>query len=144
MDIKSLTEFIKPAGFSKNKERYLRTALKYFETKIGNLSLPADEREEMLNLRGVGRETADSISLYAFHNRTVPVDSYTIRLLNRYFGSGLSLKDYEMIRNSFVKLFTADELMEFHALIDEHSKLICKKIPNCAGCGLKQECKKNL
>jgi Uncharacterized protein related to Endonuclease III, COG2231 len=82
----NLRELIRPAGFYLQKEKYLRGIFQYFRDKIESLSLPADIREELLSLPGIGRETADSIALYAFHQRTVPVDAYTIRLFNRYFG----------------------------------------------------------
>jgi len=139
----NLRELIRPAGFYLQKEKYLRGIFQYFRDKIESLSLPADIREELLSLPGIGRETADSIALYAFHQRTVPVDAYTIRLFNRYFGLNISKGDYEDIRALISRIFNQEQLMELHALIDEHCKTVCKKTPRCESCSLKEECKMN-
>ena len=138
-----LRELIRPAGFYSQKEKYLRSIFLYFRDKIEVLSLPADIREELLSLPGVGRETADSIALYAFHQRTVPVDAYTIRIFNRYFGLSISKRDYDDIRALISRIFNQEQLMELHALIDEHCKTVCKKTPKCESCSLKEACKMN-
>ncbi|MCL4450547.1 MAG: hypothetical protein M1386_04465 [Candidatus Thermoplasmatota archaeon] len=138
-----LRELIRPAGFYSQKEKYLRSIFLYFRDKIEVLSLPADIREELLSLPGVGRETADSIALYAFHQRTVPVDAYTIRIFNRYFGLSISKRDYDDIRAMISRIFNQEQLMELHALIDEHCKTVCKKTPKCESCSLKEACKMN-
>ena len=138
-----LRELIRPAGFYSQKEKYLRSIFLYFRDKIEVLSLPADIREELLSLPGVGRETADSIALYAFHQRTVPVDAYTIRIFNRYFGLSISKRDYDDMRALISRIFNQEQLMELHALIDEHCKTVCKKTPKCESCSLKEACKMN-
>lgn len=138
-----LKELIRPAGFQEQKVRYLRSILLYYQDKINGLSLPADMREELLNLPGVGRETADSIALYAFHQRTIPVDAYTIRLFSRYFGISMTKRDYEYVRALTSDIFNQEQLMEFHALIDEHCKIVCKKTPKCDSCSLRKECEMN-
>ena len=138
-----LRELIRPAGFYSQKEKYLRSIFLYFRDRIEVLSLPADIREELLSLPGVGRETADSIALYAFHQRTVPVDAYTIRIFNRYFGLSIAKKDYDDMRAMISRIFNQEQLMELHALIDEHCKTVCKKTPKCESCSLKEACKMN-
>jgi len=135
-----LEDLIRSAGFYRQKSRYLRNAIKYYIDKIENLSLPFSVREEMLSIEGIGRETADSIALYAFHQRTVPVDSYTLRVLNRFFSSNFSIKDYEHIRHLLIQAFSTDELMEFHGLIDEHAKRVCLKNPLCNVCKISEKC----
>lgn len=42
-----------------------------------------DIRTEILQVQGVGNETADSILLYAFDFPTFVVDAYTLRLFSR-------------------------------------------------------------
>jgi endonuclease-3 related protein len=143
LDHGSLGDLIKSAGFYVQKERYLRAFLRYYGSKIENLSLPADARNELLDLKGIGRETADSVALYALHQRTVPVDSYTLRLFNRYFGTDYSMTDYEEIRASLIAVFNQEQLMEFHALIDEHCKEVCKKSPRCYSCSISKNCLRN-
>ncbi len=138
-----LKHLIRSAGFFERKGRYLRGVLDYYRSWLESLSLPMDLRTELLELDGVGRETADSIALYGFHQRTVPVDSYTLRLFNRYFGTAYSNRDYETIRLLLCKLFNQEQLMEFHALVDEHCKMVCKKVPICGSCPINSRCKSN-
>ncbi len=135
-----LIPLIKEAGFYSRKSIYLRNVLSFYKRKIYDTPGIFDAREELLKVKGIGRETADSIALYAFNQRTFPVDSYTIRLFNRYFSLNLSLMDYEEVRTSVSNVFDTEMLREFHALIDEHSKRICKKNPDCNNCFLKENC----
>ncbi len=139
-----LKESIRPAGFYIRKERCLKEVLRYCQSKIESLSLPNDTREELLDLNGIGRETADSIALYAFHQRTIPIDAYTLRLFNRFFGTMYSTRNYDNLRRLLSTTFDQEQLMEFHALIDEHSKKMCRKIPRCEECFLRKRCKKKL
>lgn len=144
LSCQDLGEKIRSAGFYRQKERFLKGVLNYYVSKIENLSLPIDTRLELLELDGVGRETADSIALYAFHQHTIPVDSYTIRLLNRYFGTSYSARDYEEIRGKLIGIFNQEQLMEVHGLIDEHCKMFCKKVPKCESCPIRKKCRMNI
>jgi len=144
LNMASLTEMIRSAGFYVQKERTLRLLLSHYISEVENIPSPFELRTELLSIKGVGKETADSISLYAFHQRTIPIDSYTLRFFNRYLGSSFSIRDYESMRLQLISIFNQEELMEFHALIVEHFKLVCKKKPDCLACGLREKCIKNL
>ncbi len=139
-----IEELIRPAGFHSRKKKYLREAVGYFYLRIENLSLPHDTRGDLLSLNGVGTESADAIALYAFHQRTFPVDVYTLRLFNRYFGGDYTLRDYEDLRTIMSGLFNQEQLMELHSLIDEHCKQICRKVPSCDECFLNKKCARNI
>ncbi len=139
----NLEDIIKPAGFYVQKAKYLRGVLEHFRSRIEESSNQCDTREELLHLQGIGKETADSIALYAFHQRTIPIDKYTIRLFNRYAGTNHSTRDYEKIRFLLGSVFDQEQLMEFHALIDEHSKGICRKDPKCEECPISRGCRMN-
>ncbi len=94
----------------------------------------------MLSIKGVGRETADSILLYAFGRPVFVVDKYTHRIFSR-LGLWNGPFDYEGIRE-FVEseMKDVEELKEFHALLVEHAKRYCKKKPLCEGCPLNDVC----
>ncbi len=140
MDDQKFRELIKEAGFYIRKINYLKNAISFYEERIEASPSFFNARDEFLKIKGIGRETADSIALYAFNQRTFPVDSYTIRLFNRYFSSNLDIKDYDEIRSAVSQMFNTMMLMEFHSLIVEHSKHLCKKIPECEKCFLKLKC----
>ena len=79
-------------------------------------------REELLMVKGVGKETADSIILYAFEKRIFVIDAYTRRFCSHY---GLfSGKDYDDYREFFEANLpkSVGLYKEFHALIVEWGK----------------------
>lgn len=98
-------------------------------------------REELLGLKGVGGETADSILLYALNKPFFVVDAYTRRILQRL---GYPLPStYDGIRKA-IEDNVPEELQlynEFHALIVRHAKEHCRVKPLCAGCPLEERCR---
>jgi endonuclease-3 related protein len=92
-------------------------------------------RKELLSLKGVGKETADSILLYAGKKMSFVSDAYTQRLLERY---GLIKKNisYDDIRSLFMDSLPEDISLynEYHALIVHHCYAICKSKPKCEKC----------
>lgn len=131
-----LENLIKPAGFYKRKAEYLKNFVKRFKS-IDELSKAS--RSELLKLKGIGRETADAILLYATDRLTFVVDAYTKRLLKRLRNVEGSYEEIKALfeRNLPKKL---ELYKEFHALIDVHAKEMCRKRPLCERCILKNEC----
>jgi endonuclease-3 related protein len=76
-------------------------------------------REQLLSLWGIGRETADSILLYAFNYPIFVVDTYTRRLLAAHGQRKLAQADYDKIRMFFETRLPRDHKLfnEYHALI---------------------------
>ncbi|MDD3269078.1 MAG: endonuclease III domain-containing protein [Syntrophomonadaceae bacterium] len=101
-------------------------------------------REELLAIKGVGRETADSILTYALDKPFFVVDAYTKRILYR-LGCDLS-GSYDDIRTKIEQGIPNDLYIynEFHALIVEHAKRYCMKTPSCEGCPLEEKCQKRI
>jgi len=82
---------IQPSGFFRQKAKRLKTFLKYFlEEYEGDVALMKEKstsalREELLALKGIGPETADSILLYALEKPIFVIDAYTKRILFRHY-----------------------------------------------------------
>jgi len=99
-------------------------------------------REQLLKLKGVGPETADSILLYAGNRPVFVADLYTRRM---FFRLGLLEKQdgYEKVRTWFeARLPKEPEIYrQFHALVVEQAKKFCRKKPVCTGCPLRQVCR---
>jgi len=88
----------------------------------------------------VGPETADSILLYAYHIPIFVVDAYTKRIFRRI--GVIDINDsYNAIQKLFMDSLSNDEKLfnEYHALIVEHGKSICKKNPCCRVCILQKK-----
>jgi endonuclease III related protein len=101
-----LERLIRPSGYFRQKAKRLKTFVallnrnydgsleKLFSQPTGKL------REELLELNGVGPETADSILLYAGNHPVFVVDAYTRRILERHGMLG-EKAHYEDIRELF-------------------------------------------
>jgi endonuclease-3 related protein len=124
---------IRPSGFYRQKAGRLKSIARWFIS--ADLKMSTERlREELLAIKGVGKETADSIILYAFNKPVFVIDAYTRRMCDRH---GLVKgDDYEDYRSFFEKNLPKDvELYkEFHALIVELGKRYCKKRPECEKC----------
>jgi endonuclease III related protein len=106
--LSKLERLIRPSGYFRQKAKRLKTFISFLDKNYnGSLetmfSQPtANLREELLNLNGVGPETADSILLYAGNHAVFVVDAYTRRILERH--NMLAGKaEYEDIRALFEK-----------------------------------------
>ncbi|MFC1754791.1 endonuclease III domain-containing protein [Thermoproteota archaeon] len=135
-----LKEMIKPAGYYNQKADYLRKFIVFFEKLDGTPT-----RNELLAVKGVGEETADSILLYAFKQTEFVVDAYTRRVFSRI---GLTQKDakYGEIKEFFETGLDKDvELFqEYHALLVELAKQHCMTKPVCEGCPIRSMCKRSI
>lgn len=144
MSEEELARLIKPAGFWRIKAKRLKKLLEKlseynfdFETIKNNLA-----REELLKVNGIGPETADSILLYALDRAYFVVDNYTKRIMSR-IGLLNEKASYNQIQNTFHSVIKDVQMMkEYHALIVEHAKRVCKKKdPKCDSCVLKDICR---
>jgi len=85
LPIEELAELIRPAGYFNIKAQRLKHFLDWlFEKYDGMLesleALPLSAlREQLLAIKGIGPETADSICLYAFEKPIFVVDTYTAK-----------------------------------------------------------------
>ena len=145
MDISALAEMIRPAGYYNIKAGRLKNFLEWlFKEHDGDLNKledtdPETLRRELLQIKGVGPETADSIVLYAFDKPVFVVDAYTCRIMGRH-GLIEAGADYEQVRDFFqsyldrsVKLFN-----EYHALLVRLGKEYCRPKAKCDGCPLEK------
>ncbi len=137
-----LAQLIKPSGYYNIKARRLKNFINLFINDFEGSAekmFSGDSRElrkKLLNVNGIGPETADSILLYAGKKPFFVVDAYTKRVFSRH---KLISKDstYYQIQEFFsqnldgnVELFN-----EFHAQIVMLGKTICSsKNPDCAKC----------
>lgn len=139
----SLAELIRPAGYFNVKAQRLRNFLDYFVAHYGGdvdrmreRSLPA-LREELLAVKGIGRETADSILLYALEKPVFVIDAYTHRVLSRHFLITEDA-DYDEMQQLMMSSFPGDvpHYNEYHALLVRIGKDFCKPKPQCERCPL--------
>ncbi|NYT03331.1 MAG: hypothetical protein GKC00_01345 [Candidatus Methanofastidiosa archaeon] len=148
LPLDALKELIKPSGFFNQKSERLREVSEYLIEKYnGDLDLlfakdKKNLRKELLGLKGIGKETADSIILYAAEKNEFVVDTYTKRIYSRLRIVEEEI-DYENLKNHIIGEIPEELLIyqEFHGLIVLLGKNICKKKnPNCKECPLIPKC----
>jgi len=127
---KRLAPLIRPSGFYQTKANYLFHLVEFILRNYGNLEKMRkanlkELRKQLLKLKGIGSETADSILLYALDKTVFVVDEYTRRLVKeRGLVDNLS---YAFLQKLFEKNLRKDFRLyqDFHALI-----VISEKIKN--------------
>jgi endonuclease-3 related protein len=140
-----LAQLIRPAGYFNVKAKRLKNLIGWFCREYeGSVEVLAQGnvsclREELLSVNGIGRETADSIILYALGKPTFVVDTYTYRILVRHGCIDME-SDYEQIKEYCEGHLSQEVALynEFHALIVRVGKEYCRPKPRCAGCPLEQ------
>lgn len=132
---------IRPSGFYKQKAGRIIGISKYIVDNNGgdvDNFLKSVSRKELLAINGVGKETADSILLYAANRKIFPIDAYTFRILSRI---GITNeKNYDELQKFFHGNLPKNLRVynEFHALLVKLGKTFCKKKPNCQQCPIKE------
>lgn len=141
LEREKLEQLIRPSGFFRQKAERLQLFCRYLqEHHQGRLEHLFDQelnqvRDELLRLKGVGPETADSILLYAGQQLSFVVDAYTNRLFGR-LGILSGKETYSEIRDLFMTNLPEEIQLynEYHALIVIHCKDFCRKKPLCNSC----------
>ena len=145
LDNEILASLIRPTGYYNLKAKRLKNFLNFligrFDGSISKMGEMDHEklRRELLKIKGIGPETADSIILYALGKPSFVIDAYTFRILLRHNLIDDNI-DYHELRDIFMSNLPEDACLfnEFHALFVRLGKDLCKKgKPKCEICPLK-------
>lgn len=139
-----LAELIRPSGYFNVKARRLKNFVDVLVNRHhGSLDRLFDRskeelRAELLAINGIGKETADSVILYAADMPVFVVDAYTRRVLTRH-GLAEESVSYDEMQSLFEAHVQPDvELYkDFHAQIVAVGAHYCKRRPLCDTCPLK-------
>jgi endonuclease-3 related protein len=106
-----LIPLIRVAGFFQSKPKRLWDLSRYL------VKIETPKREELLAIKGIGPETADTILLYAYDQPTFVIDEYTKRLVKRE--SLVDRFDYVFLKKLFEESLPRNVVVyqNFHALI---------------------------
>ena len=126
LDDETLKSAIRCAGFLNQKAIYIREITKFFISLDGRIPT----RKELLAVKGIGNETADSILLYAYKQSQFVVDAYTKRIFSHLGIVNENIK-YMELKELFESNLPRDVAVyqEYHALIVEHAKRYYSKKP---------------
>ncbi len=144
LSAEELAPLIRSAGYFNVKSIRLKNFIKFFVERY-SASIQAMQkvdgftmREQLLSIRGIGPETADSILLYALEHPIFVIDAYTYRIWRRHFliEEAANYEDMQELAHSVLSQ-DLKKFNEFHALLVNVGKNYCRpKKPKCELCPL--------
>lgn len=158
-----LAQLIRPAGYFNIKAQRLRAFLKVLVEDYGGelaqlMAGPTPVvRERLLKIYGIGRETADSMLLYAGKHHSFVIDAYTKRIFTRHewwraekarpagAPKGNSAAEYEALKqlcetalNEKAETERLDYWQDYHAQLVMVGKFYChNRVARCEACPLR-------
>lgn len=134
---KELEEKIHSCGFYHNKAKNILKMSKTLNEKY-NGEVP-DNMEELLNLSGVGRKTANVVLSEGFKKSAIAVDTHVFRVSHRLNLS--NAKTPEKTELDLMKKFDENLWSNLHLYLVLYGRYVCKSIrPLCEDCKLKKYC----
>ena len=129
-DIREIEDAIRCSGFYRIKAQRLKSLARYVIETFGGVERMADIptgqlRAGLLDVSGIGEETADSILCYGLDRTSFVIDAYTERIV-RCFGVPEKKQD---LKSLFEKNLPKDNhsYRQVHAHIVEYAKEYCGK-----------------
>jgi len=143
LDHERLGALIRPSGYFNIKAKRLHNFLTWFIDRFDGDVESAKQldaqslRMELLGIKGIGPETADSILLYGLEKLIFVVDRYTCRILWRHHLLDEEI-DYDYVQQLFSDALPGEVQIynEYHALLVALGKNHCRPRPRCAACPL--------
>jgi endonuclease-3 len=130
-------KIIKSTGFYRVKTKRIIEVASIIDSKYSG-SVPQN-LEELIQLPGVGRKTANCVLVYAFDKPAIPVDTHVHRISNRL---GLvQTKKPEETEIELMKKIPKEYWVRVNDTFVMYGQNICKPIsPICKVCQIKKEC----
>jgi len=140
-----LAKLIKPAGYFNVKAKRLKNFLRFlagnYQGSLKRMFLERGDalRDRLLQVNGIGPETADSILLYAGNKPFFVIDAYTKRIFARHRLLD-RLASYEDWQRLFMSRLPRNIALynDFHAQIVEVGKNFCRSKPFCEKCPMRR------
>ena len=142
-NVEDIEEIVRPCGLGKSKAKDISACMKMLKEKY-NCQVP-DTMDELLNLPGVGRKSANLIMGDVYGKPAIVTDTHCIRLCNR-IGLVDQIKEPKKVEMALWKIIPPEESNDFcHRLVD-HGRAVCtaRTTPYCERCTLSEICKKRI
>ena len=152
-DDAEIGKLIKPSGYynikTKRLKAFLEVLVEKYHGDISGIGIEGTGRARsiLLDINGIGNETADSILLYAAGLPVFVVDAYTKRIFTRlgFFKEGgeRNSDGYMEVQAFFMQNLPEDLdlFKDYHAQIVELGKNYChKNKPECDSCPVRKLC----
>ncbi|MFA0158764.1 endonuclease III domain-containing protein [Vibrio sp. 10N.261.46.A3] len=145
MELDDLAQKIRSSGYYNQKAIKLKAVTEWFSKYQYDMSVVREQdkdqlRKELLEVKGIGGETADAILVYAIGKPSFVIDAYARRIFTR---NGLDVpKSYEKFRALMESVIPLDTKRYgyYHGLLVEHGQQFCNPEPKCHDCPLNATC----
>lgn len=134
-----LFEYIKSISYPNNKSKHLAGMARMLRDKFGGV-VP-DSIDELQQLPGVGRKTANVIASVIYNKPAMAVDTHVFRVSDRL---GLTTRSKTPLQTEFalVKHIPEHLIPRAHHWLILHGRYICQaRKPLCEECGLRPWCR---
>lgn len=137
--VEEIYELIKSVSYPNNKAKSLKGMAMTLMEKHGG-EVP-DNMEELLEIPGVGRKTANVMLSVAFGQSAMAVDTHVFRVSER-IGLTTGSKTPLETEKTLTRNFAQETLGRAHHWLILHGRYVCKaRRPDCLNCGLTEVCR---
>jgi endonuclease-3 len=135
-----LFPYIKSISYPNNKTKHLIGMAKAIVEKFsGKIPMTI---EELIQLPGVGRKTANVITSVIDQQPNMAVDTHVFRVSKRIGLVPTSATTPLAVEKELIKNFPKEDIHKAHHWLILHGRYICvARTPRCGVCGLKPVCK---
>lgn len=134
-----LENAIKSITFFRNKAKNIKETCRILSEKYSG-RVP-DVMEQLVELPGIGRKTANAILINAFDKiEGIAVDTHVIRLSRRLGWTRNS--NPEKIEKDLMAIIPRDDWKTLSHLLKDHGRAVCVATPECSRCVLDRLCPK--
>jgi endonuclease III len=138
-DFDNLFPLIKSISYPNNKTKHLIGMAKMLMSDFGG-EVPLTV-EELVQLPGVGRKTANVITSVVDNQPNMAVDTHVFRVAAR-IGLTVNAKTPLAAEKQLLQFIPRDQVHVAHHWLILHGRYVCvARSPKCAECGLQQACK---
>lgn len=138
--LKEVEEIIKSIGMYKVKAKHLLEIAKIIDEKYHG-EVPKN-KENLLQLPGVGNKTANVILAEGYKIPALPVDTHINRIAKRLKYADIE-DSVEVIEEKLKKAIEPEKWIQMHHSLIFFGRYFCKaKQPECDKCQLKDQCQK--
>jgi len=131
--------YIKSCSYPNSKARHLLAMSKKIISDF-NGKIP-ETVEDLMTLPGVGRKTANVVTLVAYGHPAMPVDTHVFRVAER-LGLTTGSKNPSQTEMQLLKYVPEEALGIAHHWLILHGRYICiARKPKCPECGVKEWCR---
>lgn len=133
-------EYIKSVSYPNNKAKHLVGLSRMLMEKYGG-EVP-DTLEQLTELPGVGRKTANVIQAVVWGKAAMAVDTHIYRVSRRLGLVPASCTTPYAVERELVKHLPDDVIPRAHHWLLLHGRYVCQsRTPKCDKCGLREICK---